>query len=112
MISVLGKSTSSHSDFNFDVKTYIFQKWTVCAAVSISGCVGAKVIYQQRDLFVTLQIQTSTNDNIGAIAFGRKPVKEAFSVFHSEAAVSQELKVVYPKHQWLAPRKSFGRLGQ
>ena len=74
MISVLAESTSYHSNLIFDVNTYIFQKWTVYAAGPYR--VGAKVNYQQIDCFVTLQIQTSTNVYIGALAFGREQVKE------------------------------------
>ena len=59
--------------------TYIFQKWTVYAAVSIScRCKGQ---LSTKDCFVTLQIQTSTNNYIVAITFGMETVKEVLPCF-------------------------------
>ena len=94
MILVLAKSTSSHFNLNFDVNTYIFQK---CQYTRLCPYrIGAKVNYQQRDCFVTLLIQFSTNAYIGAIAFGGEHLKEVLPrTYHSGAAVSQELKIFY-----------------
>ena len=80
MMSVLAKSTSSHTNLIVDVNTYILQKCTVHAAVSIScRCKGQ---LSTKNCFVTLQIQTSTNDYIGTIAFGREQVIEFLPCFN------------------------------